>query len=72
MAELLLLFRKEIRHPDPDYAVRYGMVMVAITLRDLIIFERARLFGKLLPLQDERLREELPRVFLRYLGVKGE
>ena len=72
MAGLFLLFRRKIRHPDPEYAVRYAMLMVAVSLKDLIVFENARHFESILPLDHERLKEELPRVFLRYLGVKGE
>jgi AcrR family transcriptional regulator len=72
LAGLLLLWRRDIRHPDPEYAVRYAIVTVALHLRELIVFDNVRLFERILPLGDDRLREELPRVFLRYLGVKGE
>jgi AcrR family transcriptional regulator len=72
MADLFLLWRREIRHPNREYAVSYAMVMVALTLRELIVFDHVRLFEKLVPLGDDQLREELPRSFLRYLGVKGE
>ena len=72
VASLFLLWREEIRHPNPEYAVRFAMVMVAFALRELILFEQAYLFEKLLRLGDDRLREELPRAFLRYLGVDGE
>ncbi len=47
------------------------MVTVVMSLRKLIRFGHARTFGKVLPLDDARLRKELPRAFLRYLGVKG-
>lgn len=72
MATLFLLWRGEIRHPNPEYAVRFAMVMVAMALRELILFEQVHLFEKLLRLDDDRLQEELPRAFLRYLGVDGE
>lgn len=72
LAKLFLLFRREIKHEDPEYAVRYAMMMVAVSLKELIVFENARLFEKILPLDHDRLKEELPRVFLRYLGLKGE
>jgi len=72
LADLFLLWRREIRHPQPEYAVRYAIVMVAVSLKDLIIFGNTGLFERIVPLDDNRLREELPRVFLRYLGVKGE
>jgi hypothetical protein len=46
--------------------------MVALTLRQLILFDRARLFQDILPLDDPLLRHELPRMFLRYLGVESD
>jgi hypothetical protein len=48
------------------------MVTVAFALRELILFDQARLFETLVPVSDDHLGEELPRVFLRYLGVEGE
>jgi AcrR family transcriptional regulator len=72
MVDLFLLWRDEIRHPQPDYAVAYGMVMVALALRELILFGHADLFEKVVPVDDGHLQEELPRMFLRYLGVAGE
>lgn len=43
---------------------------MAVTLKDLVIFGSTSLFERIVPLDDDRLREELPRAFLRYLGVK--
>jgi AcrR family transcriptional regulator len=62
---------RKSRHPNPEYAVRFAMVMVAFALRELILVERVHLFEKLLRLGDDRLQEELPRAFLRYLGGRG-
>jgi AcrR family transcriptional regulator len=69
LTEILLLWRNDIRHPNPEYAVNYAMVTVAFTLRELILFDQISLFEKVVPLGDEHLREELPRMVLRYLGV---
>lgn len=69
---LFLLWRDEIRHPDPEYAVCYGLVMVALALRELIIFGHAPMFQILVPVDDDHLRRELPRLFLRYLGIEAE
>jgi hypothetical protein len=55
---------------DPEYAVSYAIISVALTLRELIIFDNAAMFSKLVPMDDDHLREELPRAFLRYLGVE--
>ena len=66
---LFLLWRDEIRHPNPEYAVSYALVMIALVLRELIVFGHAPMFEKLVPVDDEHLRQELPRLFLSYLGV---
>ena len=66
-----MLWRNEIRHPDPEYAVSYAAITVALTLRELIIFGHADMFSKLVPMDDDNLREELPRAFLRYLGISA-
>ena len=70
MVELFLTWRDEIRHPDPEYAVGYAMVMTALALRELIIFDHQPMFNRVIPMDDDHLREELPRVFLRYLGIQ--
>ena len=69
---LFLLWRDEIRHPDPEYAVSHGLVIVALALRELIIFGHAPMFEKLVSVDDDHLRRELPRLFLRYLGIEAE
>lgn len=70
MVEMLLIWRDQIRHPDPEKAIRFAFVMVACTLRELILFDRAKNFADVLPVTDEDLKRELPRVFLGYLGVE--
>jgi AcrR family transcriptional regulator len=72
MVGVFLLWRDEIHHPDPEYAVGNAMVLVALALRELIIFDNARMFEQIVPVDDDHLRQELPRVFLRYLGVEDE
>jgi AcrR family transcriptional regulator len=72
MVDLFLLWRDEIRHPNPAEAVRFAMVSVALVLRELIIFGHAPMFERLTPVSDDRLREELPQLFLRYLGIEGD
>ena len=71
MVETFMIWRDQIKHPDPERAVRFGFVMIALVLRELILFRRARIFVDLLPLDDNTLNEELPRMFLRYLGVES-
>jgi AcrR family transcriptional regulator len=69
MAEALLIFRDEIRHPEPELAVRWAMLMPGFALRELMLFDKANLTRRLVSLDDAQLQEELVRVFLGYLGV---
>jgi AcrR family transcriptional regulator len=69
MAEALLLFRDEMRHPKPEVAVRWAMLMMGSILMNQVIFEHEKLTERLLPMDDEGLQEELARAFLGYLGV---
>lgn len=46
--------------------------MVVPALRELILFNRVRVFHSILPLDDDALRQELPRLFLRYLNVESD
>jgi len=70
LVKTFLIWRQEIRHPDPEYAVSYGFLMVALALRELILFDQAHTFEHALPVSDDQLKTELPRMFLRYLGVE--
>jgi hypothetical protein len=44
--------------------------MVAIALRELILFDRSHIFSDVFPVTDESLKKELPMLFLRYLGIE--
>ncbi|MGA8150713.1 MAG: helix-turn-helix domain-containing protein [Terriglobales bacterium] len=70
MVDTFLIWRDQIKCPDPEYAVRFAFLMVACALRELILFDRMHIFTAALPLDDDSLKHELPRVFLGYLGVK--
>ena len=70
MVDTFLIWRDQIRHPDPERAIRFAFLVVAIALRELILFDRAHIFSAVLPVNDDSLKEELPRLFLRYLGVE--
>ena len=72
MVDTFMIWRDQIKHPDPERAVRFGFVMIAVVLRELILFNRARIFEDVLSLDDDILKTELPRMFLRYLGVESD
>jgi hypothetical protein len=73
MARVLLRFRKQIRHPDPEFAVRWATLAAGSILRERLLYDPRGSIDGLVPVSDERLREELARTILRYLGVaRGE
>jgi len=69
MVGTFMMWRDQIKHPEPERAIRFAFVMVALALRELVLFGRTRVFEDILPLDDNTLREELTRMFLLYLGV---
>ncbi|HKP74085.1 MAG TPA: TetR/AcrR family transcriptional regulator [Longimicrobiaceae bacterium] len=60
--------RAEIRHPDPDAAVRFALLTIGLVLRGVVLRED-RLPGRFLG-DDVSLEEELTRMVLGYLGVE--
>jgi AcrR family transcriptional regulator len=72
MVGTLLIWRDQIKHPEPERAIRFAFVIVALALRELVLFDRARLFEAILPVDDELLSRELTRMFLQYLGIGSE
>ncbi len=70
VGELLLTRRKEIHHPDPESAVKFGILMIGIAANGLLILPSdPKDFSRFLPNIESQLERELPRMFLRYLGV---
>ena len=71
IAELLLTRRHEIRHPDPKSAVRFAILMLAMAAQGVLVLPPdPKDFSRLLPDIDSQLERELPRMLLRFLGVK--
>ncbi len=65
-AMLLLDARGDIRHPDPELAVRHGLFFVLASCRDKILFAEAP-HPRLLPVSDHTLAAELSRALISYL-----
>jgi AcrR family transcriptional regulator len=65
-AELLLGAAKEIRHPHPEEAARFGALMTASLCRELILFKQPNDPGAV-AMNDERLVDELTRTLVGYL-----
>ena len=72
MVDTFLVWRDHIHHPDPELAIRLAFLVGASTLRDLVIFDRMRFMASVIPVDDDVLKRELPRVFLGCLGVRSE
>jgi len=71
VGELLLTRRSEIHHPDPESAVKLALLMVGIAAQGIFILpQHANDFDRFLPDIEAQVNRELPRMFLRYLGVK--
>jgi AcrR family transcriptional regulator len=70
VAHCVLTRRKEIRHPDPEAAVTFALMLVGFTIREVLLLDAvSRSWAPLLPPDDDILVRELVRTFLTYLGV---
>lgn len=65
IATLMLMHKDRIRHPDPETAIRFGLLAVASTLHAVVI-EEEPMHGVTAP---ANLEEELIRILFGYLGV---
>ncbi len=63
---LLLSHREEIKHPNPEIAIEFGLLAVASILQNAVL-EEDSVRGLRMP---QRLDEELVRLFFRYLGFE--
>jgi AcrR family transcriptional regulator len=70
LAAIAMAKRAEIRHPDPDAAVRFALLTVGLVLRGVVLREQrpAGLFLR----DGVSLEDELTRMVLGYLGVEGQ
>ncbi|HET9408644.1 MAG TPA: TetR/AcrR family transcriptional regulator [Candidatus Sulfotelmatobacter sp.] len=73
IVDLFLSHRGEIQHPQPRIAVSLGLMMVVATLYELVVWPSdLKEWKGLLPKDDQALKEELTRAFLRYLGIEKD
>jgi AcrR family transcriptional regulator len=71
LIDLFLVHRKEVKHPDPQMAVSIALVMLISTLVELILVDHdMKTWQAVIPRDDQTLRSELLRSFLRYLGIE--
>ncbi len=70
VAELLLTCRDEMTHPDPDQAVRFGVLMAGATFREKLLYD-ASPHAQAVTGNDHRLATEAALAFLSYVGAKA-
>jgi len=71
VVKLFLEHRDEIHHPDPELAVTFGLLLVAFTMREHLMDTGKQRWSDVFPTAVAQFDRELPRMFLRYLGVKN-
>jgi AcrR family transcriptional regulator len=68
VAAFLLLKRSQIRHPNPELAVSFALMLVGLALREMVILDvLSPVWSPVMPKDDQQLAEELTRTFLSYL-----
>jgi hypothetical protein len=71
LVDLFLLHRKEVKHPDPQTAVSFALLMLISTLIELILVDHdMQCWQAVIPRDEQSLKRELLRSFLRYLGIE--
>ena len=70
VVQLFLEHRDEIHHPDPELAITFGLLLVAFTMREHLMDTSKQRWSDVFPNAVAQFGRELPRMFLRYLGVK--
>jgi AcrR family transcriptional regulator len=71
VVELFLVHRKEVKHPEPQMALFFALMMLTSTLIELILVDHdLKSWQAVIPRDDESLKRELLRFFLSYLGIE--
>jgi AcrR family transcriptional regulator len=70
VSDLLLTRRAGMRHPDPDRAVPFALLMVGIAAKGVLVLPRDTTpLARLVPNVELRVQEDLPEMVLAYLGI---
>ena len=71
VVDLFLVHRKEVKHPDPQMAVSFALMMLTSMLIELILVDHdLKNWQAVIPKDDQSLKRELLRSFLSYLGIE--
>lgn len=70
LAELVAApYPEDVHHPEPSLALRLGFLSVFVALKEIVLDQR--LFDDVPPIDDERLVDELTKIFCRYVVDNG-
>jgi len=64
---LLIRHRQQIAHPEPEKAIELGLLVIAATLRTILLDEETRHGVR----EPDDLEEEMVRLFFGYLGIEN-
>lgn len=68
---LFLVHRDQIKHPDPEVAASFALMMLVSALIELVLSDHdLKNWQTVIPKDDLSLKRELLRSFLSYLGVE--
>jgi len=71
LVELFLQHRSEIKHPNPQVAVSFALMMLTSILIELILLDHdLKNWQAVIPKDDKSLKRELLSAFLSYLGIE--
>jgi len=70
LVDILLLYRKQIAHPDPEFAISFALLQ-ATTAIEIVTLESWSLWQKVIVASDEQLKTELTRSLVTYLRDKS-
>ncbi|MHB8404905.1 MAG: TetR/AcrR family transcriptional regulator [Gammaproteobacteria bacterium] len=69
--DLLLVHKKQIRHPDQEMALFFAVMMLSAAMMELFVVDRdGRSWFAVIPKDHQTLKSEFKRMFLNYLDIE--
>jgi hypothetical protein len=65
----LLSFRQQIKHPNPELAIRFGLLQTHFALREMVLLDHPH---ESIPVSGDALIQEFVRGYLNYLEYQEE
>jgi len=66
LADYLLRFKAQIKHPQPRLALEFGFMQAYYAMREMVLWDH---IAAHIPLSGDDLAEELTQAYLAYLGI---